>query len=308
MNTLCKIEAANEIDRGLEYILITPARNEEATIEKTLQSVVAQTQLPKRWIIVSDGSTDRTDDIVRSYTAKHGWIELIRMPERRDRSFAAKAICFNAAWETVKGLSYDLIANVDADISFEADFFEFLLHKIAADPTIGVAGTRYVEGGRVEESHSSKDVGGQCQVFRRECLEQIGGYSPSRYGGVDWIAVRMARMNSWKTICFSERVFVHHRIMSSAEANRWVARIRTGRKDYILGNHPLWETFRVLYQMTKRPYIVGGILLLYGYLRAALANLDRPISPDLMDFHRREQIGRLKLFFRTGSLKMFREQ
>src|SRR5215471_3330783 len=126
MNTVCKRDTANEIKSGLEYVLITPARNEEANIEKTLQSVVAQTRIPKRWIIVSDGSTDRTDDIVRSYTAKHDWIELIRMQERRDRSFAAKAICFNTAWETVKGLSYELIANVDADISFEPDFLEFL--------------------------------------------------------------------------------------------------------------------------------------------------------------------------------------
>src|SRR5215475_5907132 len=97
MNTLCKIDTANEIKSGLEYILITPTRNKEATIEKTLQSVVAQTRLPKHWIIVSDRSTDRTNDIVRSYATKHGWIELIQMPERRDRTFAAKAICFNAA-------------------------------------------------------------------------------------------------------------------------------------------------------------------------------------------------------------------
>src|SRR5262245_9992275 len=94
-----KSKAANELGGGLKYVLITPARNEEATIEKTIQSVVSQTVRPIKWVIVSDGSLDRTDEIVRSYVVKNGWIELIRMPERKDRSFAAKAICFNAAYE-----------------------------------------------------------------------------------------------------------------------------------------------------------------------------------------------------------------
>jgi glycosyltransferase involved in cell wall biosynthesis len=127
--------------RCLKYVLITPARNEEAFIEKTIQSVIAQTILPKKWIIVSDGSTDRTDNIVAHFTEKYPWIELVRMPEHRDRQFAAKVHCFNAGYSRLQELDYEIIGNLDADISFEEDYFEFLLEKFAMMPGLGVAGT-----------------------------------------------------------------------------------------------------------------------------------------------------------------------
>src|SRR5262245_17925388 len=111
----------------LSYILITPARNEEAYIEITIQSVISQKYLPKRWIIVSDGSTDRTDEIVQKYLIENSWIELLRMPEKRERHFAAKVQCFNAGYERIKDMYYDIIGNLDADISFESDYFAFLL-------------------------------------------------------------------------------------------------------------------------------------------------------------------------------------
>ena len=110
------------------YVLITPARNEEAYIEKTIQSLISQTILPQKWVIVSDGSNDGTDEIVRRYMDKnkYKWIELVRMPEHRDRQFAAKVHCFNAGYQKVKDLEYSIIGNLDADISFENDYFEFL--------------------------------------------------------------------------------------------------------------------------------------------------------------------------------------
>ncbi len=114
---------------NLKYILITPARNEESFIEGTIQSVIAQTVRPHQWIVVSDGSTDRTDEIVKQYAQERSWMELIRMPERRDRTFAAKARCFNAACERLNGVPYDIIGNLDADITFGPDYFEYLLGK-----------------------------------------------------------------------------------------------------------------------------------------------------------------------------------
>src|SRR4030067_2967547 len=103
------------------YVLITPARNEESFIENTIRSVISQTLLPQKWVIVSDGSTDRTDDIVKKYTRDHPWIELIRMPEHRDHHFDAKVHCFNAGYEKVKNIEYNVIGNLDADVSFEKD-------------------------------------------------------------------------------------------------------------------------------------------------------------------------------------------
>src|ERR1700741_3040638 len=109
------------------YILITPARNEAEFIELTIKSVVGQTVLPLKWIIVSDGSTDGTDDIVRRYMAEHPWIELLRMPERLERHFAGKVLAFNAGYERARSLPFDAVGSLDGDISFDAKYFAFLL-------------------------------------------------------------------------------------------------------------------------------------------------------------------------------------
>ena len=277
----------------LKYVLVTAARNEEANIGRTIQSVIAQTVLPDKWIIVSDGSTDRTDDIVKEYTKMYQWIELLRMPEHIKRNFAAKADCINAAYEAVKEVQFDLIGNLDADVSFEKDFFEFLLQKFNEIAKLGVAGTHYLEDDWIPV-YSFKDVAGQCQLFRRECFEQIGGYIHSVYGGIDNIAVLTARMKGWRTQTFAERTFFHHRKMSTAESNRWRANIKHGREDYLLGNHPLWEMFRIVYQIAKKPYIIGSIMLLYGYIKALVNRIERPVSKEFVDFYRKEQMKRLK--------------
>ena len=125
----------------MKYVLITPARNEEAFIRKTLDSMVAQTLLPERWVIVDDGSTDRTAEIVESYAKNHSWIQLIHRPQRLDRNFAGKAHAFNAGFERIRSLPFDVIGNLDADISFERDYFEFLVDKFSEFPRLGVAGT-----------------------------------------------------------------------------------------------------------------------------------------------------------------------
>src|SRR5258706_1018027 len=124
------------------YVLITPARNEAQFVELTIQSVVWQTVLPMKWVIVSDGSTDGTDDIVRRYATEYSWIELVRMPERQERHFAGKVRAFNAGYAKVKNMEYKMIGNLDADISFDdKDYFDFLLNKFAEDPRLGVGGT-----------------------------------------------------------------------------------------------------------------------------------------------------------------------
>src|SRR6185295_12845914 len=129
----------------LTYVLVTPARNERELIEGTIRSVVAQTHLPSKWVIVSDGSTDGTDEIVSRYAKDHAWIELLRMPERRERNFGAKAINFNTAFERLRPEAFDVIGNLDADMTFVPDYFEFLVGKFSEWPRLGVAGTPVVE-------------------------------------------------------------------------------------------------------------------------------------------------------------------
>jgi hypothetical protein len=279
----------------MRYVLITPARNEEAFIELTIQSVIRQTVLPSRWVIVSDGSTDRTDEVVSRYLPSHPWMRLVRMPERRDRHFAAKVMCFNRGLEEVAGDDFDIIGNLDADISFDEGYFEFLLGKFEADLSLGVAGTPFVEGTSTYDFRFTavEHVSGACQLFRRACFEGIGGYAQVKSGGIDWIAVTTARMKGWKTRTFLDKVCHHHRPMGTASAGRLKAQFRLGKQDYYLGGHPLWQVFRSCYQAARKPYVLSGVCLLAGYVWSWMSGVQRPVSDELVQFHRNEQMQRL---------------
>jgi poly-beta-1,6-N-acetyl-D-glucosamine synthase len=282
------------------YVIVTPARNEARSIESTIQSVVAQTVRPLKWIIVSDGSTDGTDDIVKKYAAQHEWIELLRMPERQERHFAGKVHAFNAGQAGVKDLRYEVIASLDADITFDSGYFSFLLEKLAADPLLGLVGTPFQEISSETYDYrfvSIEHVSGACQVFRRECFEAIGGYVPVKGGAIDNIAVISARMKGWKTRTFTDKLCLHHREMGTAQRGAIHAKFKFGAKDYAIGNHPAWELFRAVYQMTKRPFLLGGVALGAGYLWASVQRTERPVSRELVAFHRQEQMQRLKKLF-----------
>jgi glycosyltransferase involved in cell wall biosynthesis len=289
-----------ECREHLQYTLVTPARNEADFIEGTIRSVLAQTVLPARWVIVSDGSTDGTDEIVRSYQTDHPWIELLRMPERRERQFAAKAHAFNAGCARFNGTAYDVIGNLDADITFEPDYFEFLMTRFNADPGLGVAGTPFVEDHSDQQKHTYahrfaqlEHVSGACQMFRRECFEQIGGYIPVKGGAIDWIAVTTARMRGWRTRTFTDKVCLHHRRIGTGNNNAFMVRFHYGTKAYYVGGHPLWEALRGFFQMKDKPFLLGGLFFQAGFLWAMLRRMPRAVTPELMAFHRREQMARL---------------
>ena len=167
-------------------------------------------------------------------------------------------------------------------------------------PELGVAGTYFVEenySSLTDSFEGKRHVSGQCQLFRRKCFEDIGGYVPHRAGGIDWIAVTTARMKGWKTQSFNEKHYFHHRHLGTGGSNRLGSFFNYGMKDYYLGAHPLWEALRISYRFTKRPYVIGGLALLSGYLWASIKRMKRPVSPELMKFHRWEQMEKLKLIF-----------
>ena len=285
------------MDETLSYVIITPARNEAQFIGLTLESMIVQTVLPLKWIIVSDGSTDGTDEIVRRYSADHSWIELLRMPERTERNFAGKVLAFNAGYDQVKNLDYRVIVSMDADISFDENYFRFLLGKLKEDSTLGLTGTPFQElSGRTYDYRfvSIEHVSGACQVFRRECFEAIGGYMPLRGGSIDHVAVITSRMRGWKTRTHTEKVCLHHRKLGTAQQKALSSKFKYGIKDYMIGNHPLWEVFRSGYQMFQPPLCLGGLALVAGYFWAMLGRTDRPVPQELIVFHQQEQIRRLR--------------
>ena len=291
------------MSESLKYVVITPARNEAQFIELTLKSVTNQTVIPRKWVIVSDGSTDGTDDIVKNYMARHPWIELVRMPERAERHFAGKVHAFNAGYAKVRDTESDIIVSLDADISFDDDYFVFLLEKMSADKALGVIGTPFRElSGETYDYRfvNIEHVSGACQVFRRECFEAIGGYTPVKGGSIDHIAVITARMKGWKTKTFTEKSCLHHRTMGTAGRGLLKSRFILGMKDYSIGYHPIWEFFRTARQMTLAPVLTGGLALAAGYLWGVVRHVPRPVSPELVAFHRREQMQRLSRFIRRN--------
>jgi glycosyltransferase involved in cell wall biosynthesis len=287
----------------MKYVLITSARNEQAFIAKTLDSVAAQTQLPERWVIVDDGSTDHTAEIVERYARRFPWITLIHRPKREGRNFAAKADAVNAALAQLQNVEFEILGNLDADVSFAPDYMGFLMQKFSTDPKLGVAGTPFTQEGDYDSTRDSFEgenfVAGPCQLFRCQCFRDVGGYVASCAGGVDWIAVMTARMKGWKTKSFADKRFHHHRSMGTAEKGELAALFSYGQKDYYLGGSPVWELFRVTYRAAKKPFLTGSLALLSGYCWAALRRVQRPVSGELMQFHRREQTKKLKTILRS---------
>ena len=280
----------------LNYVLITPARNEADFIELTIKSVLAQTVRPVRWVIVNDGSTDATAEIVSNYASVHSWIEMIQMPERQERHFGGKAHAVAAGRQRMAGLQFDVIGNLDADVSFEPDYFEFLMTRFAENPKLGVAGTAFLEGNLSYnyEMVGIEHVSGMIQLFRRQCFEAIGGYSAVKTGGIDLMAVLTARTKGWETRTFTEKSFVHHRSQGGALHTGLRGRWYMGRKDYLLGNHPVWEFFRSFYQMQYRPYVIGGLLVLVSYFWHLVRRVERTMPRELIELRQSDQMKRLK--------------
>jgi biofilm PGA synthesis N-glycosyltransferase PgaC len=281
------------------YVLITPARNEAAFIEQTIQSVVGQTVLPVKWTIVSDGSEDGTDEIVSRYAVLHPWIELVRMPARVVRHFGGKVRAFQAGYQIMRGRRFDILGSLDADIAFDSKYFDFLLRKFAQDASLGVAGTPFCEGGtQCDYRFSRKEqVPGACQLFRRECFEAIGGYIPLKEGNIDLTAVVSAHMKGWNTKSFPEKYCLHLRPTGKAGSHYLKYTFRSGFRDYVPGVHPLWHLLRSFYQMKGKPFFLSGFLLLAGYSWALLTKAPQPVSKAFIRFRRKEQMTWLREYY-----------
>jgi glycosyltransferase involved in cell wall biosynthesis len=287
----------------MKYVLITPARNEEALIRKALDSVTSQTLPPLKWFVVDDGSKDRTAAIVEEYASRFPWIELVRQPERVDRSFAGKVLAFNAGFERAQGLPYDVVGNLDADISFPPDYMEFLMKKFDEDPELGVGGTPFTEDEGYDTARDSFEgenyVAGGVQLFRARCFQDVGGYIPIPAGGIDWIAVMSARMKGWKVRSFAEKRFHHYRALGTAEMSPLVATFDYGRRAYSLGSSPIWQFLRCMYRMKRKPYVLAGLSLGAGYFTSMVLRTKRAVTPEMIRFYRREQMQKLRWIFQS---------
>lgn len=288
------------------YVIITPARNEASSLERTFTAIASQSSLPAQWVIVDDGSIDGTGDAADGFAARHGWIRVIHRDRGDGRGFASKVRAVSLAYEAVSDLAFEFVAIVDADVSFEPDHFEYMLHSVASSPRVGVFGTPFIEAGVQYHRQWFTDprhVPGQCQVFRRECYEDVGGLLPIPEGGEDTIALVMARMRGWETRLLTGRCFVHHREMGTAAGGVIQARLRDGVRDHVVGNHPAWEVLKVLARVRRRPFLLGSILMLCGYSFAACSRRNCVVPREVVAHLRHEQLSRILHARRWGRSK-----
>ena len=278
------------------YVLVTAAYNEEAYIKKALQAVAAQTYPPLRWIIVSDGSTDRTDQIVRDYTRRSSFLELLILKKQHQRNFSAQVEAINAGLAQLRQISADYIGNLDADISFEPSYYARLLRKFEENPRLGLGGGYIHEEHdgqfHVRRTNSTASVPHGVQLFRRDCFRAIGGYIPLKYGGPDWHAEVCARMNGWQVEAFPDLKVFHHRPTGTADRllRHW---FRQGRMDFALGSDPLFEIVKCMRRLPEKPLIAGAVSRLSGFGWSHFAGEPRPVSDDFVRFLRNEQRHRL---------------
>jgi glycosyltransferase involved in cell wall biosynthesis len=276
---------------------MTAAYNEEANIEKTIESVLSQTLLPARWVIVSDGSSDRTDEIVQGYAEKYSFIRFLRVVRSPGRSFGSKVRALHAGGEILKDVRCDFIGNLDADVSVPPSYFEDLIAQFERRPTLGLAGGFVYEetGGeyRSRRSNRTYSVAHSGQLVRRECYEAIGGYAILEYGGEDWHAQTCAQMKGWQIEAFPALRILHHRHTGEGD-NLLRHKFRQGRMDYSLGSDPLFETLKCAERLPEKPFFIGSVARLAGFFWSWAGRDQRPVSKEFIAFLRSEQIARTK--------------
>jgi biofilm PGA synthesis N-glycosyltransferase PgaC len=281
------------------YVVVTPARDEEKTVERTIESMIAQTVRPLRWVIVDDGSTDATRALVEKHLASNPWIELLVRGDRGFRALGGGVVdAFNEGLARVASMPWDFVVKLDADLSFQPGYFEGLLRRFAADPTLGMASgkTFLVEGGTKSLEWCPDDhVRGPAKMYRRTCFDAIGGLEARR--GWDMIDETRARMHGFATKSFldADVELIHHRPIDARQTNVWKSRFEMGKLYHFLGYHWLYHAVRSLRSaLQDYPRGIGGAALFAGYVAAALRRTPR-FDSKYTAFVQNEQLARFRL-------------
>ena len=286
--------------RSGPYVLMTAAYNEEAYIEKTIQSVVGQTLLPRTWVIVSDNSSDRTDQIVQSYLVKYDFIKLLRVTKKAGHNFGAKVVALRRGAELLRGVEYEFIGNLDADITLESTYFEGLIHCFHANPELGLASGFVHEddgaGFRSRWFNSSSNVPHAAQLVRRECYDEIGGYVVLKYGGEDWYAQTCAKMKGWQAESMPQ-LKVYHLRRTGAGARPLRNAFRLGRLDYSFGSDPIFETVKCVCKFKDKPCFFAALTRFLGFLWSYLSGEEVAVPREFAAYLRAEQRARVSSLF-----------
>ena len=280
----------------VKYVIITPARDEEAFIEKTIASVAGQSILPLYWVIVNDGSRDRTGEIIDSYAAKYPWIIARHRPNRGFRQAGGGVVAtFYDGYELLPTSDWDFLVKLDADLSFSADYFERCFAEFAADPKLGIGGggIYHEEKGRlVLERNPRFHVRGATKIYKKVCWDALGGLMQAP--GWDTIDELKANMLGWSTRTFADLRLSHYRFTGSADG-AWRDCVKNGRANYITGYHPLFMLLKSVARVAKKPYVTGSAGLLWGFVSGYLRRIPRVQDSRLIQYTRVQQMRKMMM-------------
>lgn len=285
------------------YVLITAARNEEKYIENTIKAIITQTVLPIKWIIVSDGSSDRTDEIILQYSTNYNFITLMRKTANINGQvdFSSKVHALRMGYEKLQGIDYNFIGILDGDVTFSSCYYEKVLNQFAQNNKLGIAGgiilDQYDDYCIRRSPNRSNYVSGCIQLFRRNCYEDTGGLSPIKEGGEDTIASVRARMKGWIVEAFEELEVYHHK-HSKFTRDKLKDAFRSGRMFYALGSHPLFEALKCIKSINVKPYLLFAMTRMCGYLIPYFQRQKRAVTEEFIKYLRKDQFAQLNAFFK----------
>lgn len=279
-----------------KYIAISPVRDEEEYIEKTIASVVAQTVLPAQYVIVDDGSHDKTAAIIDAAAQRYPFITALHRPDRGYRNSAGGEVdAFYHGFKSIIVTDWDFIVKLDGDLSFGTDYFERCLAYFAADHSLGLGSGiifNSVNGALQLERTPRFHVRGAAKMYRRQCWEAIDGML--NIPGWDTLDEVKANMLGWKTHSFTNLIIVQHRVTGEA-VGCWKNAVKNGTGSYISGYHPLYLLVKAVKRAFRKPYFVESTGLLYGFIRAHFKKVQRVNDRRLIKYLRRQQLKRLFL-------------
>lgn len=273
------------------YVVVSPVRNEEEYIEKTIKAVIEQTILPLEWVLVNDGSTDHTAEIIESYQKKYPWITRVDLSDRGYYLPGEGIInAFYAGFDKLKEKNWSFVVKLDCDLSFQNDYFEILINKFEHNPKLGIAsGCIYnvIHDKLIKEKSQEDHPFGASKIYRKECFESIGGIK--RIPGWDLADLLSAQMNNWETRCYFDLVVEHYKIGGSRRSGFTKGKFLQGRFQYRFGYTFFYTLLKSIYHLTSRPFIISGVGLISGYIYAALRKEKRYYDPDMIVFLRKRQ-------------------
>jgi len=279
---------------GKSYVLISPCRDEAAYMRHTLDTVIGQSVRPDKWVIVDDGSTDDTPAILSAYQAKHSWIEVVTRQDRGRRAVGPGVIeAFYAGYATIEPDDYDYLCKLDLDLRLPPRYFEILMQRMAAEPRIATcSGKAYIEqnGRLVHERHGDDTSLGMTKFYRVSCFKAIGGFVREvMWDGID---CHHCRMKGWIACSWDEPElrFVHLRPMGSSQQSVYAGRSRHGYGQYFMGTGFLFMAASAIYRTNEKPYVLGSLAMLWGWIKSALQRKPRYTDPAFRKFLRRYQM------------------